>query len=120
LAFDPLLLPHYDIVFCIAAMNLPRSGLLKGSKMYLVAIAWMYVVLMAAVVEATSSNGTVLGAAFTFLLWGVLPLTIVMYLLRAPTRRRERRAREAASAALDPDRGGHAPGDAVAPEREEP
>jgi len=93
--------------------------------MYLVAIAWIYVVLMMAVAEATSSNGTVLGAVFTLLLYGVLPLSIVMYLLRTPARRRVRRAKEeaeasAASALAQPDRGGHAAGDAVAPEREEP
>ena len=45
--------------------------------MYLIAIGWIYVVLMVALVEALSSNGTVLGAVFTFLLWGVLPLAIV-------------------------------------------
>ncbi|MEO6410287.1 MAG: hypothetical protein ABIO45_16255 [Burkholderiaceae bacterium] len=91
--------------------------------MYLVAVGWMYVVLLMTVAEATGSNGTLLGALVTFVLYGVLPLTIVMYLLRAPARRRARRAAEAASAPvvpLDPDRGGHAPGDAVAPEREEP
>lgn len=63
--------------------------------MYLVAIAWIYVVLMMAVAEATNTNGTVLGAVFTFLLYGALPLSIVMYLLRTPHRRRMRRAREA-------------------------
>ena len=89
--------------------------------MYLVAIGWIYVVLMVAVVEALSSNGTVLGAVFTFLLWGVLPLAIVLYLLRTPARRWERQARAAErSGALDPDRGGHPAGHAVAPEREEP
>ena len=31
--------------------------------MFLVAIAWIYVVLMVAVVEATSPQGTVLGAS---------------------------------------------------------
>jgi mannose/fructose/N-acetylgalactosamine-specific phosphotransferase system component IID len=62
--------------------------------MYLVAIAWIYVVLMMAVAEATSPQGTVLGAIFTFLLYGALPLSIVMYLLRTPHRRRMRRARE--------------------------
>lgn len=62
--------------------------------MYLVAVAWIYVVLMMAVAEATSTQGTVLGAVFTFLLYGVLPLSIVMYLLRTPHRRRLRRARE--------------------------
>jgi mannose/fructose/N-acetylgalactosamine-specific phosphotransferase system component IID len=34
--------------------------------MYLIAIAWIYVVLMMAVAEALSSQGTVLGAVFTF------------------------------------------------------
>ena len=38
--------------------------------MLLIAIAWIYVVLMLAVVEATSSNGTLLGALFTLLLYG--------------------------------------------------
>jgi len=95
--------------------------------MYLVAIAWIYVVLMMAVAEATNANGTVVGAVFTFLGYGVLPLAIVMYIGRAPARRRMRRAREAeeaaqaaAASAVEPDGGGHAPGDAVAPERKEP
>lgn len=91
--------------------------------MVLVAIAWIYVVLMVAVVEATSPQGTLLGAFFTLLLYGMLPLGIVGYLLLSPARRRGRRAAEAASAdaaALDPDERGHAAGDAVAPERKEP
>ena len=89
--------------------------------MLLVAIAWIYVVLMVAVVEATSPRGTPLGALFTLLLYGVLPLAIVSYLLLSPARKRARRAAEAASAApLDPDDGSHAAGDPVAPERKEP
>ena len=91
--------------------------------MLLVAIAWIYVVLMVAVVEATSPQGTLLGAFFTLLLYGVLPLGIVGYLLLSPARRRGRKAAAAASAdatALDPDQRGHAAGDAVAPERKEP
>ena len=63
--------------------------------MILVAIAWVYVVLMVAVVEATSASGTALGALFTFALYGVLPLSIVMYLMLSPARRRARRAAEA-------------------------
>ena len=91
--------------------------------MYLVAIAWVYVVLMMAVAEAMHPNGSVLGAIFTFLLYGVLPLSIVIYLIRTPLRRRKRRAAEAAAAiasSAQPDGGDHAPGDAVAPERKEP
>ncbi|MBX3602670.1 MAG: hypothetical protein KF863_18785 [Rubrivivax sp.] len=99
--------------------------------MYLVAIAWMYVVLMMAVAEALSSQGTVLGAVFTVLLYGLLPLGIVLYILGTPGRRRARRAAEAeelaqlraaaaaAAPSAPPDGGGVAPGDAVAPVREE-
>ena len=89
--------------------------------MYLVAIGWIYVVLMVALVEALSSNGTVIGAVFTFLLWGVLPLAIALYLLGTPARRRQRRAQAAdESGPVDPDGSRHPPGHAVAPEREKP
>ncbi|HET9820659.1 MAG TPA: hypothetical protein VFQ16_02420 [Burkholderiaceae bacterium] len=86
--------------------------------MPIVAVAWIYVVLMAALVEWLSPGGSGLGAFFTLVGWGVLPLVIVLYVLGTPARRRARRAREAATSA-QPDRGGHASGDAVAPEREE-
>ncbi|MBC8054967.1 MAG: hypothetical protein H7Y61_00130, partial [Rhizobiales bacterium] len=56
--------------------------------MLLVAIAWIYVVLMVAVVEATSPRGTLLGAFFTLLLYGVMPLAIVGYLFMSPARKR--------------------------------
>lgn len=89
--------------------------------MYLVAIGWIYVVVMMAVAEATGSNGTVLGAMVTFVLYGILPLALVMYLMGTPGRRRARRARAASS--VDPDAGGHAStaaqGDAVAAVRKE-
>lgn len=96
--------------------------------MYLVAIAWIYVVLMMALAEALSSQGTVLGAVFTFLLYGVLPLSIVLFIMGAPARSRARRAAESvapvaeapAAASAAPDGGGMATGDAVAPERKEP
>ena len=89
--------------------------------MHLVALGWMYVVLMMAAAEATSPGGSLLGALLTVVLYGVLPLSIVMYLLRTPARRAARqRGASAPGAALDPDGGGHAAGDAVAPERKEP
>lgn len=96
--------------------------------MYLVPIAWMYVVVMVAIVEATSPNGTWLGALFTLLFYGVLPVAVVMYVLGTPARRRARQAAEAAepqaasapSAAVAPDGRDVAPGNAVAAKREEP
>jgi predicted membrane channel-forming protein YqfA (hemolysin III family) len=85
--------------------------------LYLVALGWMYVVLMVALAELLSPQGHWLGALFTLVGGGVLPLAVVLYILATPARRRARRAAE--SAAAKPDRGGHAAGDAVAPEREE-
>lgn len=92
--------------------------------MYLVAIAWGYVVLMMAVAEATGPNGTILGAVITFVMYGVLPLSIVLYVLGTPARRRALRRAEAAAEAsgppVEPDGGHHATGDPVAAERKEP
>jgi hypothetical protein len=101
--------------------------------MYLVAIAWMYVVLMMAIVEAFSSQGSVLGALITFVFYGVVPLSIVMYLMGTPGRRAARRRAESSGAPHDdgqadvasaqPDDGGHAPAapsvDALVAERKE-
>jgi Na+-transporting methylmalonyl-CoA/oxaloacetate decarboxylase gamma subunit len=94
--------------------------------MYLVPIAWMYVVGMVVLAEALSVNGTVLGALFTLVFWGLLPLAVVMYVLGTPARRRARQAASdaaavaAPSAAAAPDGGGMTAGDAVAAERKEP
>jgi hypothetical protein len=65
--------------------------------MYVIAIGWGYVVLMMAVVEAQSPQGTVLGAVFTFVLYGVLPLSIVLYIMGTPARKRARAAAESAA-----------------------
>ena len=67
--------------------------------MHIVALAWMFVVVMMTLAEATSTQGTVLGALFTFLLYGVLPLAIVLYVMGTPTRGRARRAAAAAAEA---------------------
>lgn len=102
--------------------------------MYLIVIAWMYVVLLMSVAEATHPSGTLLGAFMTFVLYGVGPLALVVYLMRTPARRRAIKAREAAEAStlqpdsFPPNTGSHAAGgieavagDAgVAPVRKEP
>lgn len=88
--------------------------------MYLVAIGWMFVVLCMAAAEAMSPVGSVLGAFFTLLLYGVLPLSIVLYVMGAPARMRARKAAEAQAMSAAPDGGGHAAGDAIAAERKEP
>lgn len=104
--------------------------------MYLIAIAWIYVVLMMAVAEAISSQGTVLGAVITFLLYGVVPLSLVLYIFGTPARKRARQLAEAtvvageplsaptapstpAASSAPPNGSSHAPGDTVAAERKE-
>jgi len=67
--------------------------------MYLIAIGWFYVVLMMAVAEAISTQGTVLGAVITFLLYGMLPVALLMYIMGSPGRRRIRKTAEAAELA---------------------
>ncbi|WP_043703589.1 hypothetical protein, partial [Tepidimonas taiwanensis] len=61
---------------------------------YLVFLAWGYVVLMMALAEALSPSGTLLGAVFTLLLYGVGPMALVAYLLGTPLRRKARRRSE--------------------------
>lgn len=93
----------------------------------LVLIAWLYVALMMALAEATHSQGTVLGAIFTFLLFGVGPVALVAYIMGAPGRRKLRQQQEAEAIkqaqegqlAPQADASDHAPADPVAPERKE-
>ena len=91
--------------------------------MQIVAIGWAYVVLMMVLAEALGPGGTVLGALVTLLLYGVLPIAIVLYVGGARGRARARRqaelAERAASDHVDPGGGGEAAGDAVAAVREE-
>ena len=101
--------------------------------MYLVVIAWLYVVVLMSIAEATNTTGTVLGAIMTFVLYGALPVTLVVYLMSAPARNKAIKKRNAAerdaavlqaqqvqasapdanlaehgvSASIDPDAGSH-------------
>jgi hypothetical protein len=102
--------------------------------MYIIPIAWLYVALMMAVAEATNSNGTVLGAIVTFVLYGMLPIGLVLYFMGSGARRRVRREQEAAERAAyvaqttsaqaepshPPDESSVAPTDSIAPVRKEP
>ncbi len=62
--------------------------------MYIVAIAWIYVALMMGVAEAANTNGTVLGGIVTFILYGILPTSIIIYIMDSPRRKKVRMARE--------------------------
>lgn len=92
--------------------------------MYLVVIAWLYVTFMMALAEATGSNGSLLGAAITFSLYGLLPMAIVVYILGTPARKRKLKAQraaaqaaweaeQAAALASDPDASSKAPAAAL-------
>jgi hypothetical protein len=53
--------------------------------MYIVAIAWIYVVLMMSITEQSVTAGLM-----TFLLYGVFPLSFILYVLDTPQRKRRR------------------------------
>ena len=67
--------------------------------MYIVAIAWIYVILLISLTEASFVAGL---ASFVF--YGVLPLALLLWLLGAGRRRRRRVERsDDAHSAIDPD-----------------
>ena len=110
--------------------------------MYIVVIAWLYVTVMMAVAEAAAPQGSWLGAVITLVLYGLLPLGILLYIMDTPQRKRRLRARQQHQAAehlqaapaaahadtpssgalAQPDASGHAPSatqhSSVAPVRE--
>lgn len=63
--------------------------------MYIVPMGWLYVAMMMAVAEATNDNGTVLGGLITFVLYGLVPVLLVLYLMGSPARRKAIKANEA-------------------------
>ena len=64
--------------------------------MYIVAIAWIYVVLMMSITEES-----IIAGLMTFALYGILPLTIILYIMGSPQRKRRRKARELAARSED-------------------
>ena len=83
---------------CEAVLTQSDEVLPENRHMYLIAIAWMYVVVMMTIAEAASPSGTLLGAFFTFVLYGLLPLSILLYILGTPGRKRRIKERERAQA----------------------
>jgi len=91
--------------------------------MYIVLIAWLYVALMMAIAEATSPVGSILGAFFTFILYGLLPMAIVGYVMGTPARRKARQAAERSASEQSssaPNTSSEASGNPIAPVRKEP
>jgi len=58
--------------------------------MYIIAIAWIYVVVLMSFTEDSIAAGLA-----TFLFYGLAPLALLLYLMGTPQRRRNRRRREA-------------------------
>ena len=79
----------YGAGLCWAVMVYAKSFKSLFFYMYIVAIAWIYVVFMMAITEQTATAGVM-----TFLLYGVFPLTIVLYLIGTPQRKRNRQRAE--------------------------
>jgi hypothetical protein len=85
------------------------SPKLQSKNMYLIVIAWLYVTLMMALAEAFSTQGSILGAIITFVLYGLLPMALVVYVMGTPLRRkaRQRAAQTTDPSTGEPDASGH-------------
>ena len=59
--------------------------------MYIVAIAWLYVVVLMAATESS-----IVGGVLTLVFYGLVPLSIVLFIFGTPERRRRAARREAA------------------------
>ncbi len=73
--------------------------------MYIVAIAWLYVAVLAA-----AAATTLIGGILTFVFYGVAPLSLFLWLFGTPARRR-RSAQRALSERVGEDDRGDAGGD---------
>jgi hypothetical protein len=68
--------------------------------MYVIAIGWMYVTLLMAATEANLTAGVL-----TFVVYGAAPLTLLLWLMGTPQRKRNRLAREKIDNAVGEDNG---------------
>lgn len=58
--------------------------------MYIIAIGWLWVVLMMAITESN-----LIAATLTFVFYGLLPCALLLWLLGTPARRRRQAAAQA-------------------------
>ena len=62
--------------------------------LYLIVIAWLYVVVLMAASVATSPTGSVFTAIMTLFFYGLLPVALMVYLMTGKLRRKARSADE--------------------------
>jgi hypothetical protein len=66
--------------------------------MYIIAIGWMWVVLLMAITESS-----IVAGILTFTFYGLLPCSLLMWLLATPSRRKRLRETHPASEAASPE-----------------
>lgn len=97
--------------FCIpvSALSMHNYG------MYIIAIGWLYVTLLVAANEPTVVSGVI-----SFLFYGLLPCSLLLWISGSKVRRQRRAYREAQLArSTQPDQAGHPTGNPITPEGEE-
>jgi hypothetical protein len=75
------------IASCSSPIGL--SNQIGSFSMYIVAIGWLYVVVLMALTESSLVAGLV-----TLVLWGLAPLALFLWVMGTPERRRRQRSRE--------------------------
>lgn len=68
--------------------------------MYIIAIAWLYVAVLAA-----AADTTLIGGILTFVFYGVAPLSLFLWLFGTPARRRRSAQRALSERVGEDDRG---------------
>lgn len=80
-------------------MGRVAGGIPYNAPMYIIAIGWLWVVLMMAITESN-----VVAGVLTFTFYGLLPCALLMWLLGTPARRRRRAADAASATSADTER----------------
>ena len=84
---------------CVLACSVVKN------KMYIIAIGWLYVILMMAITAKSFAAGL-----FIFVAYGLAPVALLLWLLGAPIRRKREAMRKALDEAADqPLDAGHRP-----------